>query len=148
MPNDFDVVVIGSGFGGAICSARLAEAGYRVVILDRGRQWDLIFIEDGGLPNIADGELRRLAGRDGADDNQRALIATVRLLFSNGVLANVMPWFAPRRGRRRPVAEKRPAVPRVGCQGLEARHRRVVAMHQQMALRTGGLPLDCIVDRG
>ena len=79
-----------------------------VDLLDGAFRGQPIFIEDGGLPNIADGELRRLAGRDGADDNERALIATVRLLFSNGVLANVMPWFAQSRdaGRRRPVAEK------------------------------------------
>jgi cholesterol oxidase len=37
---DFDVVVIGSGFGGAITGCRLAEAGYRVLILERGRRWD------------------------------------------------------------------------------------------------------------
>jgi len=37
---DFDVIVIGSGFGGAITSCRLAEAGYKVVILERGRRWD------------------------------------------------------------------------------------------------------------
>ena len=41
MPSDFDAIVIGSGFGGAICSARLAEAGYRVLILERGRRWDV-----------------------------------------------------------------------------------------------------------
>ena len=37
---DFDVIVIGSGFGGAITSCRLAEAGYKVLILERGRRWD------------------------------------------------------------------------------------------------------------
>ncbi|HZT32892.1 MAG TPA: GMC family oxidoreductase [Bryobacteraceae bacterium] len=37
---DFDVIVIGSGFGGAITGCRLAEAGYRVLILERGRRWD------------------------------------------------------------------------------------------------------------
>jgi cholesterol oxidase len=37
--NDFDVVVIGSGFGGAITGCRLAEAGYKVLILERGRRW-------------------------------------------------------------------------------------------------------------
>jgi cholesterol oxidase len=37
---DFDVIVIGSGFGGAITSCRLAEAGYKVAILERGRRWD------------------------------------------------------------------------------------------------------------
>ena len=41
MATDFDVAVIGSGFGGAICGARLAEAGYRVLILERGRRWDV-----------------------------------------------------------------------------------------------------------
>jgi cholesterol oxidase len=31
--------VIGSGFGGAISGCRLAEKGYRVLILERGRRW-------------------------------------------------------------------------------------------------------------
>src|SRR5262245_14217170 len=39
MAADFDVIVIGSGFGGAITGARLAEAGYKVLILERGRRW-------------------------------------------------------------------------------------------------------------
>ncbi len=36
----YDVVVIGSGFGGAITACRLAEGGYKVLILERGRRWD------------------------------------------------------------------------------------------------------------
>jgi cholesterol oxidase len=36
----WDVIVIGSGFGGAILAARLAEKGRRVLILERGRWWD------------------------------------------------------------------------------------------------------------
>jgi cholesterol oxidase len=35
----YDVVVIGSGFGGAITAARLAKAGRSVCILERGRRW-------------------------------------------------------------------------------------------------------------
>src|SRR5215468_833601 len=35
----YDVIVIGSGFGGAITGCRLAEKGYRVLILERGRRW-------------------------------------------------------------------------------------------------------------
>jgi len=37
---NFDVIVIGSGFGGAITACRLSEAGYKVLILERGRRWD------------------------------------------------------------------------------------------------------------
>jgi cholesterol oxidase len=36
----FDAIVIGSGFGGAVSACRLAEAGYRVLVLERGRRWD------------------------------------------------------------------------------------------------------------
>jgi len=36
----FDVIVIGSGFGGAITACRLAEAGMKVLILERGRRWE------------------------------------------------------------------------------------------------------------
>jgi len=37
---NYDVIVIGSGFGGAITACRLAESGYKVLILERGRRWD------------------------------------------------------------------------------------------------------------
>jgi cholesterol oxidase len=37
---DYDAIVIGSGFGGAVSAARLAEAGARTLVLERGRRWD------------------------------------------------------------------------------------------------------------
>jgi cholesterol oxidase len=37
---DFDAIVIGSGFGGSVSACRLAEAGARTLVLERGRRWD------------------------------------------------------------------------------------------------------------
>lgn len=40
MSKQFDVIIIGSGFGGAITARRLAEKGMRVLVLERGRRWE------------------------------------------------------------------------------------------------------------
>jgi cholesterol oxidase len=50
-PETFDFIIIGSGFGGSVSALRLAEKGYRVLVLERGkrfqdsdfakRNWDL-----------------------------------------------------------------------------------------------------------
>jgi cholesterol oxidase len=39
MKYNYDAVIIGSGFGGAVTACRLAQAGYRVLVLERGRRW-------------------------------------------------------------------------------------------------------------
>jgi cholesterol oxidase len=39
MQSTYDVVIIGSGFGGAINACRLAQAGRSVCVLERGKRW-------------------------------------------------------------------------------------------------------------
>lgn len=36
----FDYVIVGSGFGGSVAAMRLAEKGYRVLVLERGKRYE------------------------------------------------------------------------------------------------------------
>jgi len=45
---DYDVIVIGSGFGGSVAAMRAVEKGYSVCVLEAGRRW-----EDKDLPKTS-----------------------------------------------------------------------------------------------
>jgi len=50
---DCDLLIIGSGFGGSVCALRAAEAGMRVIVLERGRRMDpaaWVDFESGRMP--------------------------------------------------------------------------------------------------
>ena len=40
MSSDFDYIVIGSGFGGSVSALRLAEKGYTVLVIEKGKRFN------------------------------------------------------------------------------------------------------------
>jgi len=50
MSFDYDAIVIGSGFGGAVVAHRLAQKGRKVLVFERGRKLSL----DHKVPKLAD----------------------------------------------------------------------------------------------
>lgn len=41
MSETYDYIIIGSGFGGSVMTCRLVEKGYKVLLIERGRQWKM-----------------------------------------------------------------------------------------------------------
>jgi cholesterol oxidase len=113
-----------------------------VDLLDGAYRGQRVFIEDGGLPNVADGVLRREAAGEGKDDHEKALIATLRLIAANA-LPNIMPWFAQSRDAGNGVLSLKNGKLFLEWNSAASKPTidAVVSLHQQMALRTGGVPL-------
>jgi cholesterol oxidase len=98
--SDADVVIIGSGFGGSICANRLALAGLKVLVLERGPWRDTIPVRSMGIKNRAplpyglkffSHLLRTLHVSKGAPSEQGGLldlIAQAGLNFKGSTFAN------------------------------------------------------------
>ena len=70
---DTDVVIVGSGCGGGVCAKNLAEAGYRVIVVDKAYHWSPEHLpmteKDAGIHLFANG------GFESVDDSRIAVIA-------------------------------------------------------------------------
>ena len=58
---DYDVIVIGSGFGGSVAALRSTEKGYRVGVMESGRRWN-----DEDIPHTS-WDIRRFAWQPEAE---------------------------------------------------------------------------------
>ena len=68
-----DVVIIGSGCGGAVCAKNLAEAGHRVMVVEKGYHWGPEHLpmseKDGPIHLFANG------GVESSDDNSIVIVS-------------------------------------------------------------------------
>lgn len=77
MPNDFDAIVIGSGAGGGTIAWKLAAAGRRVLLIERGRRPDR---------NAPRDESRSMIAMEDFDDRSFTVNEREARLFIGGVL--------------------------------------------------------------
>jgi cholesterol oxidase len=114
-----------------------------VDLLDNAVDGQSVFIEDGGLPDVAIGLMRDLASDDGIDQRARALVESLRVLMRLNAFERIMPWFA----QSRDAADGRLSL-KDGVLHLEWDVERstetieaVVRTHEKFARSTGGIPL-------
>lgn len=130
-------------FGRPVNPTRGPTITAAVDLLDGAFRGEPIFIEDGGLPDIGGAGLRSLLERGGLDPFERGVIASVDLIFRLGVLGSVMPWFAQSRDASDGEMSLKDGKLFLAWDVTKSKKTidAVVAMHQQMAVRTGGMPL-------
>jgi cholesterol oxidase len=148
VPQSYDAIVVGSGFGGGIAACRLAEAGRRVCVLERGRRFaredfpdrpeqapSMLFHEKLNPGGMLDVRLMRdvtvitAAGVGGGS----LVYANVQLrapadVFDSGWpdaidRAALDPWYDRTEDALQPVATPAdPALPKVAAFAAAARH--------------------------
>jgi cholesterol oxidase len=86
---DYDVVVVGSGFGGSVAALRLAEKGYRVAVVEAGRR----FADDEFASTSWDARRFLWAPAIGCYGIQRIhLLPDVMVLAGSGVGGGSLVW--------------------------------------------------------
>jgi cholesterol oxidase len=102
-----------------------------------------IFIEDGGLPDVARMMLDSIANRDAASDREQALVESIRLLTRLNALDNIMPWFAQARDASDGTISWKNGAMFLdwNVSASEPTMDAVVDTHTKLARRAGGLPL-------
>ena len=91
---NYDVVIVGSGFGGAVAACRLAHAGRSVLVLERGRRW-----APQDYPNLADrinrawlAQFKQYAAARHKPGTVQNLIASDRLFEQDPLAAYAESW--------------------------------------------------------
>ena len=102
-----------------------------------------LFIEDGGLPDVAIGFIRELSAEGAVDPRARTLVESLRVLLRLNAFDRIMPWFA----QARDAADGRLSLKdgllhldwdiEKSTRAIEA----VVRTHERFARSTGGMPL-------
>jgi cholesterol oxidase len=127
----------------AIKPTRGPTIGAAVDLLDKAADGHAVFIEDGGLPDLAIGFIRDIAADEAVDQRARALVESLRVLTRLNAFEQMMPWFA----QSRDAADGRLSL-KDGALHLDWEIERsahtieaVVRTHEKFARSTGGIPL-------
>ena len=112
-------------------------------LLDGKFRGQHVFIEDGGLPDIGGDYLQKIADDGGGDARFQVLIQFVRTLNLGGLLDSIMPWFAQGRDAGNGVFSWKDGRLHLDWDITDSEPTldAIVELHQQMAIKTGGIPL-------
>jgi cholesterol oxidase len=103
-----------------------------------------IFIEDGGLPDIARAWLQRLATEDPADPRKARVVASLLPILSGGnFMQHVMPWFAQARDAADGTLSLRDDELDLAWDINASREtmEAVASLHRKLAILTEGIPI-------
>ncbi len=113
-------------------------------LLDREYMNQAIFVEDGGLPDLALDALQRSAADPASDDLlQRATATLLPVLRSIDLVRNVMPWFAQARDAADGTCSLKDGRLWLDWEiaASEETINAVASVHRKLAMLTGGMPL-------